>query len=282
MAASTASFGQGADQAVLDVFKGVSAGNAAAVWNAMPESYQQDVSFLVHTGATKIDPVVWNKTFALAKKLVTVLETKKDMILASPQMANSPQDPEKIKATYDSVVSMLSLLVNSEISDLEKLKKLDIGKFAAGTGSQLVKKGMEIGGGPRDLATMKDAKVTLVGTDNGVATLSIEMPDEPAETVPFVQVEGKWIPQDMADDWAPKMAEAKAKVQAMEPKLDEAQMEQFVSVIDMIETQLDGLAETEDQQQFNMQMMMAQMSLMGMAAQIQQQMQSEVTEPPTE
>ena len=287
LVASTASFGESADQAVQNVIKGMGEGNAAAVWNAMPAGYQSDIAFLVHTGAAKMDPVVWNKSFAVAKKLVNVLKTKKDMILASPQMANSAQDPEKLDATYDSVVGMLSLLVNSEISDLDKLKTLDMGKFAAGTGSQLIKKAMALqeeigqGHGQMDLGAIKDTKVTLTSEgDDGTAMLTIEAPDGTVKTEPFVQVEGKWVPQAVASVWTTKMAEAKVKVQTMVFKLDETQMAQFVSVIDMIETQLDGMAATEDQQQFNMQMMMTQMSLMGMAAQIQQQhMQPEPTQP---
>ena len=268
MAASTVAFGQSADKAVLDVLKGMSEGNAQAIWDAMPASYQQDISFLLHTGATKVDPVIYDKAFALARKIVDVLTDKKQMILASPQMA---PHVDKAQAAYDPMVEMLSLLVNSDISELAKLKELDIGKFLGGTGSTIVKKGMalhkEVGHGPERLAALKDVKVTLVSQDNGVATLNIEAPDKPAKTEAFVRVEGKWMPMKVVAAWAPKMAEAKAKVQTMEPKLDDAQKQQLVTVIDAIDAQLDKLAETDDQQEFNTQLMMTQMSLMGMAAQ---------------
>jgi len=273
MAASTAAFGQSADKAVLDVLADMSQGNARAIWDAMPASYQQDISFLVHTGATKVDPVIYDKAFALARKIVDVMADKKQMILASPQVANTR--PEKIKAAYDPVVEMLSLVVNSDISELAKLKNLDIGKFMAGTGSTIVKKGMalreQVGHGPKRLAALKDVKVTLVSAANGVATLNIEAPDKPAKTEAFVRIEGKWLPMKMVAAWAPKMAEAKAKVQTMEPKLDEAQKQQLVAMMDIVDTQLDTLAKTDDQEKFNMQLMTTQMSLVGMIAQVKGQ-----------
>jgi len=260
LAASAASFGQSAQKAAQDVLKEIGDGNAAALWDALPATYQNDVSFLLHTVATKIDPDVWDKTFELGRKLVEVLETKKQMFLPLWQMSGN-RVPGEIEATYDAFFDMLSLLVNSEISKLENVKKLDIGKFVSDTGSKLIKRNMalgeQIGRGLWQPWQAKDIKVTLVGSDQGVATLNIEVPGKPVQTKQFVQVEGKWVPQEMATSWAATMARTKAYVQTMEPD-----PESIVVPFDRTIVRLDHLAKAENQTQFNMQFVIAQMFLL--------------------
>ena len=276
LAASSAAFGESADEAMRKVISDLGDGNVAAVWDAMPASYQADLSYVLHTGAEKIDPAVWKKGFELANKLVAVMKAKKQMVLSSQMMAQNPE-PEKVEAGYDATVAVLSILANSEISKLENVKKLDIRKFMAGTGSKLVKKVMaaseELGDGPA-AKDLKNAKVTLVSSGEGVATLSIEMPGEPAKTDQFVQVEGKWIPQEMAAGWAENMPEVKAHVEAMERDPEQAQ--QTLMMLQGMIGQLDMLAKVETQEQFDQ---MMGMLFMGVMMQVQaHQARSQQTE----
>ena len=275
LAASTASFGQGAQEAVQDVLNGIGDGNAAVLWDALPATYQNDISSLLHTFATKIDPTVWDKSFELCRKVVEVLKTKKEMILATPEMAQDPSD-EKFEAAYDPIVDMLSLLVNSEISKLENVKKLDIGRFATGTGSKLIKKGIALGEqfgqdlGP--LTAMREAKVTLVESSKGVEILSIEIPGWRAGATQFVQVEGKWVPQRLATTWAGMMLHVKAKLQAMiEP--DPGHTEPIVPVFDEMIDLLDLLARAEDQDEFNREFDRAHLVVLAMGLHFGRQLQ---------
>ena len=265
-----------AEEAVLGVCQGLSQGDVHVVWNALPGSYQNDIAYLVHTGAAKMDPVLWNKTFDLAKKLVNILKTKKEWILTSPQMQQAGPQLEKIKTSYDPMVGILSLLVNSEISDLDQMKKLDVGRFVAGTVSKIVKKGMAVRAqfgdpGPK-LAEFKKVKVTQLGVDQGVASVSIEAPDKPAITERFVQVEGKWVPQTLATAWPTRMAQAKARVEAIDINEDPARAQQL-AMLDMVGSQLDLLDKAETPEQFNAYLAGAQMAIVGMAMQVQQGLQ---------
>jgi hypothetical protein len=171
---------ESAEDAVRDVFAGLSQGKAEVVWDARPASYQKDLSFLVHTFATKMDPAAWNKAFEVTKKLVNILETKKQRILDNPQWAMMGAGVEKLEAGYGPFVEMLSLVVNSELSDLDKVTDLDLHRFSAGTVSKIWKKVMAIqeasdADGPGLDELLQGAKVTQVDQDQGVATVSIEM-----------------------------------------------------------------------------------------------------------
>ena len=275
-----------AEEAVAEVCKGLGQANARVVWDALPASYQEDVAFLVHTGATKIDPALWRKTFELGQKLVDILKTKKEWILANPMLQQAgPERLEPIKAGYDDAVGMLALLVNSELADLDKVKKLDIGKFAGGTGSKLIKRVMALqqavgsDDGP-ELAKLADAKVTQIDLAGGVATLKLQMPDGDGvheEVEQFVQVGDKWVPQKMAAGWQAGIADAKAKLLAMDPKPDPAKTQQQLAMLNMVGAQLDLLAQTETAEQFNGQLG----AIMGFAMmQIQQQMQAQQQQAP--
>ena len=283
LAASTVSLGETADEAVQDTINRIGAGDVGALWEAVPASYQQDISRLVHTAAAKMDPVVWDRSFAVGKKLASVMRARKDLMFAAVETGTDPQDAEGFKASIEGTIDILSLVVNSEISKLENVRKLDMGKFAAGTGSKIGKRAMAFQNavsigvmGMTELASMKDAKVTLVGMENGVATLSLEMrdPEEPdkiarSATMPFVQVDGKWTPQPMVALWPTWVAQAEVKIRAMK-RLDEAQVQEFLAVADAIDGQLDTLAEVEDSEQFGMQLEMVQMSIMGLFVPFQQ------------
>jgi len=60
-----------------------------------------------------------------------------------------------------------------------------------------------------DKARKVDA--TIVEEKDGVATVKISTEGEKDETEKFVEVEGKWIPKDMAREWKEGIAEAKAR-----------------------------------------------------------------------
>lgn len=278
LASCSAALGEAADTAVQDTMRKLGAGDIGALWAALPASYQQDISYVIYNGAATIDPAAWDKGFELGRKVVDVLKTKKQMILASSMVAQHP-DLEKVEAAYDPFVEILSLLFNSEISKLENVKKLDVGKFAAGTGTKLGKRIMAFQEafdidvmGIAKLAAMREAKVTLVGTENGVATLSIEMPDESVGApVPFVQVDDKWTPKAMADDWADwvdRIPEIRSGVQSIEPDPESAP--QIVAMFSAMISQLDLLARAENQAQFDE---MLKTVAIGMVMQVQLQQQ---------
>ncbi len=259
MALAATSWGQSADQAVQAALRSVGDGNPQAAWNGLPASYQQDIASLAHSTAAKIDPAVWDRSFVLGKKLADILKAKKQMVLASPQVAAIEYAPDKVEAAYDTAVQMFSLLVTSELTTSAKATKLDVGRFTGSTGKALLTKGLalreQLGLGPAKLAKLKDATVTLVGEDQSFdqlnTILKIEVPGEAARTVPFIQVESKWVPQRLDADWAAHMAEANAHVAKFPGPGSDERKQQLLAVLDAIDTQLNLLAKAENADQFN-------------------------------
>ncbi|MGC3972058.1 MAG: hypothetical protein QM775_33365 [Pirellulales bacterium] len=257
-----ASFNAGAAQAAdaPDVYfqkllKEVSSGNGSAVWNALPESYQDDVHDVIGGFAEKMDSDVWNSVFKTAGKLVKVLKEKKEFILGSQFTAQVPaEQKEALKKNWDPAVSALDTIVNSEIKTLDGLKDLDVGDYLKATGDKLVADLVVAGSeatpeAKENMAKLKNAKVTLVSQEGDKATLKLEMEGEDADEKEFTLVEGKWLPSDMVDDWDEQIEKALAGLEAVKITPEQkAQVMQFSALADGL---LDSLLAAKDQASFD-------------------------------
>ena len=58
-----------ADQAVLQVTEGLADGQPQVLWHALPTSYQQDVTDLIHEFGDKMDAELWNRSFGVVQKI---------------------------------------------------------------------------------------------------------------------------------------------------------------------------------------------------------------------
>jgi len=257
------------DGTIRNVMAGLEQGNLRVVWDAFPPSYQSDVNDLVHTFAENMDSQLWSEGTGILKKAVRILKEKKQFILAHPALQQSPIPADTMSKNWDPVVDLLDTIVTSELTDLEKLKQIDIGQFLSGTGKTIGDKVMAIAAIVKeqdfsmadfpgeqvdlaDLADLKSAKITTLSQDGDTATVRIEKEDGESEDIPMVRVEGKWLPKDMVDGWAAGIAEAKTALSTqMGPQL--AQSSQTVlPIMQEVGAELDRILATQTQEQFNL------------------------------
>jgi len=114
-------------------------GNPEVIWEALPDRYRTDINDITHQFADKMDPEVWDKTFAVTRKAATVLQDKKDLFLGSQMMAMAQDKQDEIAENWDTVALVLSTLASSDLGNLDALKTIDWGTFMATTGKQLMK-----------------------------------------------------------------------------------------------------------------------------------------------
>lgn len=300
-----------AKAAVENVIAGLQENRADVLWESLPASYQQDVNDVVHLFAEKMDPEVWDRLFTVLQKGVKVLETKRDIIFElaeKPEQQNQGQpqsqpsnqppgglpsgpgqnlsgppaaammqqlDPETKKAMYDAFVGMLKSLVNSDLSDLEKLKTADVGDFLQTTGGEFVTQLAKLfelspkpASQPQSLREgLAQMKVEVV-SEGDPTTLKITSPGNAGQPqtkeVKFTQVEGKWIPEDLAAGWDSSIQQAKAALQSVTPEKMAQGKQQALAGLDRAEQFLDQLQATESPEQFQQVVMQAVAPLMGM------------------
>jgi len=250
------------DGTVRVVLDGLVRHHPEVVWRALPPSYQQDVSDLTRDFADAVDPVVFDRAVAVARKGVVVLQSKKDLILGSESIARSQIDPESLDAFWEASVHMLDAVLASDLADLRTLRELDVEAWLAGTGSTLMDQAAllpaeneEMENFAQRVAAFEQAEVELVSEDGDSAVVMITAPQETPVELELVRVEGRWIPADLASQWPGAIAEAETKIRLLAGDDDAAAqlrvqmlfgigiVEGFIDQIDRMETsdELDSL-----------------------------------------
>jgi hypothetical protein len=253
---SGAGIPQTADAAVMAVVQGLQQDNPRAVWDFLPESYQADVNSLVSEFANGMDAELWNGGFGLVTKLVTILKDKREFILSSDQLANAPVDAEALSQNWDTLLQLFTTLVESDLSDLEKLKTFDGGDYLSKTGAALM---MQLAAasklvpedpyqiGFKDRLSNVAAKV--VEMQGNVAILELTDPAGKVTKVDFVRVDDKWIPAAMKADWSTEMGRMRAAVKQM-PQMLASVKPQMMNSVKMVDGILDQIAAAKSQEQF--------------------------------
>ncbi len=229
------------DKAIEHVMHSVAKGEMHVAWDALPASYQADITDLVHTFASKVDRDIWNRSFVVLQKLHNVLETKKSLILAMPNLQQSPDfDLNVAKREWNNVIAPLKTIAYSEFSNVDTLKHVDMRQAIGTTGATIV---MQFDGlnkvskkNPANkLSNLGDAVATLVSRDGDTAVVRIEIPGEVTKDQDFVKVEGKWIPADLASDWTEDIAEAREKLAQMSTDKVAEKKPQIMAIFDALD-----------------------------------------------
>lgn len=258
----------GPDKAVLDVVNGIADGKPIVLWDSLPASYQKDIKGLISDFAGKMDKDLWNKGFAVARKAVDVLKKQKELIIAQLAPFIPPTiNKDKLSQNWDGMVDVLGTIVNSELSNLDDLKKANVEGWLNGTVAKVMKQSQALGQvidpaqfvpGAASItelpALAKKTKVTIVKMEGDKATLKIENEDpkfkDKPEEAAFVKVEGKWIPKDMADNWAKGLADAKKGLDQIKQEEISKMKPQVMAMMDMAEQKLDALAKAKNAEEF--------------------------------
>ncbi|MFQ5484349.1 MAG: hypothetical protein ACE5DO_03340 [Desulfobacterales bacterium] len=168
----------------------------------------------------------------------------------------APVDKKQISENWGSFVSILELILKSELADLEKIRKLDIEKFLAGTVSDLMKKASELSKlGKEDkynkeLAKLTRIKTSIIKTENEETTIKIEAPEKEPEMVVFIKVNNKWIPKELADQWKEKISKIKNELAEVSKKITAEEKQKFLGMIKSFDGILDQILAAKTKEDF--------------------------------
>lgn len=248
-----------ADEAALVLQRGLGQRDLAKVWDALPPAWQREVDGLVRDFAARMDPAVWNRTAATARKATGVLKDKRAFVLDGPAigLALDLLDDKRAPAAYDAFVAGLDALATSEFADLERLKAFDGRAFAAGAGAKLLASASELSGLSEDhalhtwLERGSNAHARLLADGESRAIVELERDGEPKLEQVWVKVDGRWVPQALADEWPQLIDNARQLVDALAapeaPKLKGA----LIQALPVVDGFLDRLADAKTQGEFD-------------------------------
>jgi hypothetical protein len=228
------------------------------IWHCLPAKYQADVKELISEFAGKMDPEVWNKSFAMLGKAAKVLDKKKEFVLGMADQGPVPISPdqrEQLDQQWDRVVGIFEDLIKSEIKTVDGLKKLDPERFLATTGSKFSKNIKDLAAAVGDEQTaakidnLKETKTTVLKSGGDQATVKIEITGEPAQEIEMVKVDGKWLPADMVANWDTNIAQMKSSIAQME--ISGENKESALAMISTCDQAFDKMLAAETQEQFS-------------------------------
>ena len=256
----------------MAVVDGLGENQPQVIWQALPASYQNDVSGLVREFTGQMQESLWDQIFGALTKLTRVLDEKRQFVLEHPRVVQQLSKSPNAEATYDAVVALLKTILSSDISSLQRLSDFDGERFLATTGSQVMAQLGDLAALAPDsketLDEISSLSVTLSRTEGERAWVLIEKPDEKTEEVEFVLVEGKWVPAAMAEGWDSGIADAREQLSQV--VVDPAQTAQAGIVLAVVDGALEGLlaAQTAEEFQASLEGMigLAMMGVMGSVA----------------
>lgn len=257
-AAKAGSFPGAPDAAMEYVLGGLADANGAVLWEAMPQSYRADVNAIAQLAGTKIDPDIYDKIFATINRMATVFDKQKEFI-SNSVLVNDKYDEAQVaqmRATWPAVMEIVQSLTNSSVSSAAKLKDFNGEAFFADTMSSLLEQmdalsKLQPENEGQLLADFKKVEIEYVEGTDREAILKMSAPGQATETKNFVKVEGRWVPQEMADTWASQIGETRAKLEAIDPNKLQKQRPQILSVFVLIDGVLTQIEAAETQAQFD-------------------------------
>jgi hypothetical protein len=243
---------------VRTVAAGLAAQKPQVVWEALPPTYQRDVTGLVHDFARNLDPAVHAKMVAVATKAASVLRARRDLVLSSQLASGMTADRARAEQGWDAFVGMLDTLAHSELADLGALKSLDVGVFLRTTGSRLMEQAAAASRAAAEdpyatsfLAQLEGLKVEKVAGDGETATVRVTPAGRPSQDLRLVLREGRWVPEELASGWQGQMAAARTKIASLAGPEAAQSSSQMLLGLGVVDGLLDQLAAMKTPQELD-------------------------------
>jgi len=261
----------------LEAFCHALANNQPQVeWECLPKSYQRDISEIIHEPAAKMDPEVWNKAVEVAGKFRAVLEKKREFVIVEVvnhfETTGDQGKREELKETvlkvYPNLVRLVSIILDSELSSLDELRRLDVHAFLANTGPEIMEQVLVLWEATEEdqfndiIMAFKTTTAELVDLQDSTAVVKVKWrtPDsteaEEGE-LEMVLVEGKWIPRGFAEWYAARVPEIVATIKLLPRQIPHEEGEdwlnksQVLSLLRLLEIALDGMLAADTQAEFH-------------------------------
>lgn len=243
-----------ADAAVRRVLEGIDENRPVALWEFLPPSYREEATELIRQAARNADREVWEKSVRVGRQLAGVLRDRKSDFLAHPALRLQDTEPERVSAGWDALVAFLDVLFSSELSEPDRLERLEPDAFLEGTGRQLMQQfdALSALASADPASRLMGTRASLVRADGDTAIVRIDTAGlEPAEHE-FVRVEGHWIPRSLAENWEARMQDYREMVAGWERPADSGLKLEVLAVLETAEQLLADMQSAPNRTEFNM------------------------------
>lgn len=243
------------ESSMLRMIEGLKQNRPEVVWQAMPVGFQRDVNGLVREFAAKMDPEFWDEAFAVWKGLARLLKEKKRDLLAHAELADlSAEQRQRLEKNWDGIVELLTILVHSDVSDLEKLRSFEMGAFLEQTGGPWLEAVASLSEslGQESLSGMlQGLEPITLNYDENTAVMAWTAPgdDKPISRFTMVKLEDRWIPAGWEAAWQ-RVSEWKGKLRQTPKESLAEQSREKLKFLKQAEEVIETLLETQTREEF--------------------------------
>jgi hypothetical protein len=245
-----------AQQEVATLIAALHEGDAVALWDWLPSTYQHDVETLAHELADRIDAKTYDRACRMVQKLAAIALDKQELVFGNAHitglLARNPDQATAARTAYGAVFTLLREVGNSDLGSIEGLRAFDGRTFLAGSGKPMLAALFALaktkGADPqRELA---QATVHTLQQDDDSARIEVRLPGKAPEVTTYVHTDGRWLPEPMVQDWTRDVARLRGKIAAM-PKADARFTAQANLALGMLEGYVKRLEDIETQAEFD-------------------------------
>ena len=266
-AAAAAELPEAPDAAMQRVIRGFAQGDGGMLWQALPDSYQRDINALASLAASKVDAELYDGSAALLGRLVSVAGQQQAFILDS-LLADAPE-PERARwqQAMPALLGLLESLTGSQLAQHGGLDEFNGQQFFEVTVSAIARHAQQLSAQlapERGLSAYAEVAVSVLAASEAQTTLRLALPNQVAQEMRVTQVDGRWLPVDLAAEWATEVAGARAKLEAISPAELAANKPQVMQMLKVFDGVLGQLEAAQTQAQFDQALQGAMLPVMGL------------------
>jgi len=236
--------------------------NYIVMWDAMPASKQKQLEELMVAFANKVDSRSFDMLRKTRTSIIDILRKQQKFILNSSVLQIPSDMVSQVEPSYPGLIDFADNLVSKDLFDGKRMQKGDMRGLLDGYTTKLSKSAEKvILGLPKDnpiRSQYEQAKsLTQAGpnyrvdkTSSTTATLSMDQTPgaPPPPPINLVLSEGRWLPEDLVNNWDATMAQAKAGIDSMKPE----QIQQGLATVLLIaNAPLNNLKNAKSQAEFD-------------------------------
>tara|TARA_B100000029_G_scaffold504311_2_gene582950 strand:+ start:1154 stop:2299 length:1146 start_codon:yes stop_codon:yes gene_type:complete len=254
------------DHAIRDTLTGLGQGDAGALWDSLPERYQQEVNTIVRGFASRMDEDVWKQAFALARRLLKVIRSKKELILDNPSLKPKGLNVRLVSESWDELIDLFLVLLDSELSDFQAMRQFEGDSFFPGAGTTALRQLAKLSAKDPNDPFRKgfNADIQLVSIDGDNATISLTMgksfvmtqhavDDKNTSRVPVElrRVDDKWMVKELEYGIKKMFQDAHVLLESIPEDAITSNREQLLKLIKSVDEDLDRIELAKTRTQFN-------------------------------
>lgn len=238
--------------AVGIIAREIAEGNGEIIWDAMPLSYQGDINLVVHLLSEKVDTEIYNKSFDLIRRVIDVANKQENFILNTKFLDKfSSGNIANLDLAWPSIISLFKCISSSAIANTGGLQSFNGRNFFASTVSNLI-------GHTKDISVLSGRKnpfeyssIDLLKNNNNSTILRLTSPDGSAFSMEFINMQGRWMPTYITDNWTNTISRIKRKIEAINPEYINKNKSQLINLLSILERTIKQIEIAETQGQFD-------------------------------